>query len=835
MGGEEDTGRRPAVQERRLLGLPVRWILVTWARAAPLPCCMADPTEGEPAQLLGQMAWVRRLAQALARDEHVGDDVAQQVAGEWLDGHPVWARGSGLRGWLAARVRRRTTDHFRRERAAQRRAAGAVGRDAAEATDEVVLRLERQRLVAAAVHALAEPFRTAVLLHHLDGLSTCAIAARTGVTEDAVRKRLERGRAALRRRLAATFGAPAVVWCGWLDAPPAALPAAAGMGVLATGGATLMLGKVLLGAAIAIAAVLVWWAPWADVEPSLMAAGGHGVVVAAQAQPVARDVVRAADERVLAPAPVPEPASGGRGAAMAFAVGGRVFVGDVPGCPPGLRIEVDRANEDMARTAHGGDTWQLAAATPGPWTLWVTSETTSPAQIPLPVLPLAAGATFDLHLQAGRELVLRFVDAQGAPLADLPFACTIHLELHRGLGRVYSRAAQRGSTTDGGGLAVVAGLPERGSIEVATDTQVRERRMQLRNGPPMIAHTTGGPVWSLALTADLPRRLEATIVTARPLGEAFAAGRIPAWARAGGAEVRVVAYEVTADGDRRIDRFLPEVDADGAFTLRGGAPSRYRVWLEGAGNAKVSDVVDVAFASAGAQPEIVFTPTQRATARLRFVHVPVEGHVAVRGGAAATSFACAGAVREVELAVGPEEEVQVALAADVGSKTAWQRLVPAALWRAGPVEVDLAGAFRTLRVDAGDLALPGELALGLWPVAAKVDLQNRVTAFVAAGNQAAGARVFLPAGRWLFAIPREGASPLLGRIDVAEGDEQVWLRPRTQRVPAAGLRPAVRLDSLAGVSLEELPPGLRTVQVDAGAIDVELPEGAAWGVVHRDH
>jgi hypothetical protein len=70
--------------------------------------------------------------------------------------------------------------------------------------------LERGEALAAlmeALHELEEPYRTTVLLRHLDARSTAEIAGLLGVSEVVVRKRLSRGLAHLRARLERRFGA----------------------------------------------------------------------------------------------------------------------------------------------------------------------------------------------------------------------------------------------------------------------------------------------------------------------------------------------------------------------------------------------------------------------------------------------------------------------------------------------------------------------------------------------------------------------------------------------------------------------------------------------------
>src|SRR5262249_40301187 len=62
---------------------------------------------------------------------------------------------------------------------------------------------------------LAEPYRSAAILRHLDGLSNGEIAARQGCSVEAARQRVARGLAELRDRLAREYGNRAS-WCAAL-------------------------------------------------------------------------------------------------------------------------------------------------------------------------------------------------------------------------------------------------------------------------------------------------------------------------------------------------------------------------------------------------------------------------------------------------------------------------------------------------------------------------------------------------------------------------------------------------------------------------------------------
>ena len=152
-------------------------------------------------QLTAEMAWVRRLARALLRD-HDADDLAQEawiVAAE----HPP-ADDRPLRPWLTRVIvnlaRMRTRSHKRRG-IRETRSTELVEPPATP--DDLVERVELQQLVAGEVLALAEPYRSTVLLHYFEGLTSAEIARRLQLPEGTVRRRLKVALDELRARIEA--------------------------------------------------------------------------------------------------------------------------------------------------------------------------------------------------------------------------------------------------------------------------------------------------------------------------------------------------------------------------------------------------------------------------------------------------------------------------------------------------------------------------------------------------------------------------------------------------------------------------------------------------------
>jgi RNA polymerase sigma-70 factor (ECF subfamily) len=219
-------------------------------------------------ELLAQMGWVQGLARSLVGDPNLAQDIAQETWLTALERPPRTAHsGPSLRAWLATVTRTAARQRMRsrkRRSAREKKAAAPEVTDAPTAAD-IVERGEMQQEVAAAVMALAEPYRSAVLYRYLDGLSAPEIAERTGATPAAVRKRLSRGLAQLRESLDRDHDGDCR---GWLAAllPPALVttapaPAAEAAGAAEAARRVAWLGNTKLQfAALLVVLVSAWFA-----------------------------------------------------------------------------------------------------------------------------------------------------------------------------------------------------------------------------------------------------------------------------------------------------------------------------------------------------------------------------------------------------------------------------------------------------------------------------------------------------------------------------------------------------------------------------------------------
>ena len=174
---------------------------------------MDDARTPTSEQLLAEMGWVRQLARALVKDVALADDVAQDT---WLvaaEREPD--ADQPLKPWLARVVKNLV--HTRRRSHARRtqREASVVDERVTRTPAELIERVELQRAVADEVLALAEPYRSTVLLHFVDGHSSAEISRRLGIPDGTVRRRLKVALDQLRAALAKRSDQPQR---GWLAA-----------------------------------------------------------------------------------------------------------------------------------------------------------------------------------------------------------------------------------------------------------------------------------------------------------------------------------------------------------------------------------------------------------------------------------------------------------------------------------------------------------------------------------------------------------------------------------------------------------------------------------------
>lgn len=195
---------------RALLSLPdssanFRLLVPARSRGGILGSMETSVVTNSEGALLEELGWLRTLARRLVTDPNDAEDVVQEA---WLRTREVAGRFPSrgrLRAWLAGLAYRMARDTVRARRRRERREEVAA-LSARQDAEDGVERLAALESLLHTVRMLDEPLRAVVLLRYLDGHSTAEIAAALGISEDLVRKRLSRGRAALRRALGVRDG-----------------------------------------------------------------------------------------------------------------------------------------------------------------------------------------------------------------------------------------------------------------------------------------------------------------------------------------------------------------------------------------------------------------------------------------------------------------------------------------------------------------------------------------------------------------------------------------------------------------------------------------------------
>ena len=207
---------------------------------------------------------VASVAMAITRDLQTSEDIAQDT---FLT---AWQRigqlgsASSFLPWLRQVARNRAIDHVRAGRHRETPVdpmdyLADVAGDPQHGPAETFAREHEAKQLAEALDEIPETSRDVLLLYYREGESSQSVAALLGISDAAVRKRLQRGRDSLREELlkrfadAARSSAPGLAFTATLgtaiamSAPATAAAAVAGTGA-AKSGATGLAGKISLGA-----------------------------------------------------------------------------------------------------------------------------------------------------------------------------------------------------------------------------------------------------------------------------------------------------------------------------------------------------------------------------------------------------------------------------------------------------------------------------------------------------------------------------------------------------------------------------------------------------------
>jgi RNA polymerase sigma factor (sigma-70 family) len=202
--------------------------------------------------LMADAAWTRRLATALLGDPDAAADVHQDI---WIK-----TRGQGpreaerRRAWFRSVVGNALRSQRRTQLRRQRREQVVLAASATVPSPEDMLaRLEVQKIIAGLVTALPEPGREMVLLRYYEGLTSSQIAAATGDPPGTVRWRIHNALAELRIQLEKHYGQRGQSWrMALLPLGPAAAVPASPAANPATGPASRRSPALVMGAATGV-------------------------------------------------------------------------------------------------------------------------------------------------------------------------------------------------------------------------------------------------------------------------------------------------------------------------------------------------------------------------------------------------------------------------------------------------------------------------------------------------------------------------------------------------------------------------------------------------------
>jgi RNA polymerase sigma-70 factor (ECF subfamily) len=135
-------------------------------------------------------------------DEDV-EDVAQETFLACVRGRANFRRESSFRTFLFATARNVLLYHFRKQRRRERDIDPEVDHvaDLAPGPSSIAVRKDEQRVVLEALRALPLDYQIALELYHWEGLSGPELAEVLGLGEAALRSRLHRAKAELRRQV----------------------------------------------------------------------------------------------------------------------------------------------------------------------------------------------------------------------------------------------------------------------------------------------------------------------------------------------------------------------------------------------------------------------------------------------------------------------------------------------------------------------------------------------------------------------------------------------------------------------------------------------------------
>jgi RNA polymerase sigma-70 factor, ECF subfamily len=158
----------------------------------------AMTAQGFDAGVLEFAPRLRAFIRRRVRNDTLADDLAQETLLKVFRSRDTLRDGTRLEAWLYQIARGTLIDHYRRQRPAAELPAAIAG----ESPDEVAAL--RARVIISMkkfLEELPEAYREPVRLAELEGLPLARIALRLDLTLTAVKSRVRRGRAMLRKKL----------------------------------------------------------------------------------------------------------------------------------------------------------------------------------------------------------------------------------------------------------------------------------------------------------------------------------------------------------------------------------------------------------------------------------------------------------------------------------------------------------------------------------------------------------------------------------------------------------------------------------------------------------
>ena len=143
-------------------------------------------------------AKVRGFIRRRVRDDATADDLAQETLLKVYRSREALRDGQRLEAWLYRIARRTLIDFYRRQRPGQELPASLMAEsdDGASEVTAVMTRAVRHFL-----DELPDRYREPVRLAEIEGLPLAKIALRMGLSLTAVKSRVQRGRARLKKKL----------------------------------------------------------------------------------------------------------------------------------------------------------------------------------------------------------------------------------------------------------------------------------------------------------------------------------------------------------------------------------------------------------------------------------------------------------------------------------------------------------------------------------------------------------------------------------------------------------------------------------------------------------